>query len=384
MKHLCLLLLCCLFVIPSVRADEKLQKLMDAITAGDVAAAKQAIADGADVNGKNEQSVTPLHYAVLTCNLEMVNVLLENKADVNMKSSAALFTPIMAANTRKHLDIAKALIKAGADLEAKGGPMDMFPLLQGVVFNGAHIDVVKLLVKEGADPEQTNSFGSTVLMALASGVNPDKRIESVKKAKVDAQAKGLPWAAYLEQFEVADYSSPVELAEYLTSEGADPKAKSMVGNALTTAAQMQNVEYAAWLVGKKVDPDVSAIRAMYYAVNTDNADMVRLLVKAGADLDHKHVFPGGESYVWRLNYFYQAAIDGKLEALKVLLETGEYEINEIVEAEERESGYNPIAGASYTKITTYTQTALSFAVEMGHTAVAEYLRSKGGKGPKES
>jgi ankyrin repeat protein len=374
---------CCLFVFSTGLADEKLQKLIDAINTKDVVAAQKAIADGADVNGKNEQDYTPLHLAVVTCNLDIVNLLLENKADVNMKSSKALALPITAASTRKHLDIAKALIKSGANLKAKQGIMDMFTILEGVVASGAHIDVVKLLVKEGADPEQTDLFGGNAIIALARETTPTKRIEIVKKTKAECEAKGLPWGAYMDQFVAEDYSAPIEIAEYLVSEGADAKIKSRMGTALATAVQMQNIEYATWLVSKKVDPDVGAIKPMYYAVNTDNPDMIRLLIKAGADIDAKHYFPGGEAYVWKLNYFLQAAIDGKLEALKFLLETGEFKINDIVKAEEREPGFDPIAGVSYTKITTYTQTALSFAVEMEHTAVAEYLRSKGGKGPKE-
>ncbi|MBI5463409.1 MAG: ankyrin repeat domain-containing protein [Ignavibacteriales bacterium] len=367
------------FVFPQ---DEKLKALIDAINKEDVAAAKAALDNGADVNGKNEQAYTPLLLAVMTANVDLVKFLIDHKADVNMKATATQIYPLMMAGSKRHLEVAKLLLKSGADPKAKGGPMDMFTMLTGLVMNGAYIDNVKLLVKEGADAKQKSLMG-TVLMTVATTSTPAVRIEMLNKAKADMEAKGTPLPAWMTRAQENDYSSNTELADYFASEGVDPEEKSAAGTALTFAVQYQNVEFTKWLLAKKVDPDGGVIRPMYYAVNSNNTEMVRALVKAGADLKHKHVFPGGEKYIWQLHYFFQAALDGKLEALKALYETGKYNINETVEAKVRESGYDVIAQSTYTQVTTHTQTALSFAVEMGHEKVIEYLRSMGGKGPKE-
>tara|TARA_B110000438_G_scaffold208259_1_gene200044 strand:+ start:1350 stop:1736 length:387 start_codon:yes stop_codon:yes gene_type:complete len=58
--------------------------ICDAVQKGDVEAAKQAIADGADVNAKGEEG-TPLHYASMMGHKEVAGMLITNGADVNAK-----------------------------------------------------------------------------------------------------------------------------------------------------------------------------------------------------------------------------------------------------------------------------------------------------------
>ena len=59
--------------------------IYDAVQKGDVEAAKQAIADGADVNEKNADGVAPLSNAAYFGHKEVVELLITNGADVNAK-----------------------------------------------------------------------------------------------------------------------------------------------------------------------------------------------------------------------------------------------------------------------------------------------------------
>ena len=60
--------------------------LSQAVFKGDIAAAKQAIADGADVNAKNENRLTPLHLAGFKGHKEIAELLIAKGADVNAKA----------------------------------------------------------------------------------------------------------------------------------------------------------------------------------------------------------------------------------------------------------------------------------------------------------
>ena len=94
--------------------------IYDAVQKGDVEAAKQAIADGADVNAKGEEG-TPLHYSAGFGRKEIVELLITAGADVNAKNEwggtpldEAKYEPETANLLRKHGG------KTGEELKAEG------------------------------------------------------------------------------------------------------------------------------------------------------------------------------------------------------------------------------------------------------------------------
>jgi len=102
----------------------------DAIIEGNIETVKQHIAAGTDVNAKNNHGQTPLYHACLpfihTDNpVEIVELLIENGADVNVKATNITgWTPIHQAsqilrNDTTAVDIIELLIENGADVNAK-------------------------------------------------------------------------------------------------------------------------------------------------------------------------------------------------------------------------------------------------------------------------
>jgi len=94
------------------------EEIFDAITKEDLSKLQNCLKAGADVNLKDEDQMTPLHFAVDRGFLEAVQLLIDSKADVNAQDSD-LQTPIMFAVTCEHLDIITVLKTAGADLTIK-------------------------------------------------------------------------------------------------------------------------------------------------------------------------------------------------------------------------------------------------------------------------
>ena len=97
--------------------------LLDAASEGNIEAAKQAIADGADVNGKAGGELTPLHYAALDGYKEVAELLIDKGADVNMKNIVG-YTPLDWAVGEDNTEIADLFRKhggkTGEELKAEG------------------------------------------------------------------------------------------------------------------------------------------------------------------------------------------------------------------------------------------------------------------------
>ncbi len=121
---------------------------------GDVKTVKAAIAAGADVNrqGAQHPNPTPLGYAAMRGDLEIVDLLLKAGADVNKFDRT--MTPLIHASEQGHLAIVQLLVGAGADLNARelGDRADDCPAmnaLEAAELND-HKPVIKYLKSKGA------------------------------------------------------------------------------------------------------------------------------------------------------------------------------------------------------------------------------------------
>lgn len=88
--------------------------LVEACQFGDLSAAKNAIANGADVN-VNGGDYTPLHWATQEGHIEIVGVLLDNGADINSHDKEG-FTALQKAVGEDYPHIVRYLLNQGADI----------------------------------------------------------------------------------------------------------------------------------------------------------------------------------------------------------------------------------------------------------------------------
>ena len=97
---------------------------------GEIEPAKQAIADGADVNVKGERGLTPLHFAVVAAldsgDNKVIELLIANGADVNAKDDSGL-TPL---DSVKRLSEAATLVKRLRELQGKTDDIPVADLLR--------------------------------------------------------------------------------------------------------------------------------------------------------------------------------------------------------------------------------------------------------------
>jgi outer membrane protein assembly factor BamB len=104
---------------PAVATNLKRDALWAAVRAGDVAAARTAVENGADVKVRNEYGVSALWIAAGKDNAAMVEFLVGKGADVNARDDIWYQTPLTAAVGSSKADTVRFLIKSGAkDVDA--------------------------------------------------------------------------------------------------------------------------------------------------------------------------------------------------------------------------------------------------------------------------
>lgn len=104
----------------NINAEKKNKTiLMIAAQKGYIELVSELLSREAWVNHEDLDSRTSLHYAIdnKTENLDVVNLLIENGADMNKQTSSDGFTPLIFAVNRGHLNIARQLIDKGVKLD---------------------------------------------------------------------------------------------------------------------------------------------------------------------------------------------------------------------------------------------------------------------------
>jgi ankyrin repeat protein len=208
-------------------------QLHDAAQKGDVPTIKALLAQGADVNGKDEQGATPLLYATLRSQKATVDFLLSNGAKTDVATKDGV-TPLYLAARYGEAEIASMLVAKGAKVDAlvsDGKSPLHFAARYGF------LEVVRLLVEHGANVNLLDKDGNTPLQFSARyGFLEIARFLVEHGANLNLSDKDgftpLIFAAAMGQSPIVDY---------LLSKGANANAVTKSDKPLRTALGM-----AAW------------------------------------------------------------------------------------------------------------------------------------------
>lgn len=149
-----------------------------------IAAAKYLISRGAKMEIQDKAGYTPLTAAVIVTDPEMVQALIEEGAVVNARSSASNLTPlVMAAGNpdpfkhKSYIKIMNILLdnKADIDFAASDGRTALIAAAMCADQKQAY-EKVSLLLERGAKPDMVKHGGETALM-LAAGRGNEKVAE---------------------------------------------------------------------------------------------------------------------------------------------------------------------------------------------------------------
>ncbi|RVD27147.1 ankyrin repeat domain-containing protein [Mesorhizobium sp. M4B.F.Ca.ET.017.02.2.1] len=153
MRHVLLLLPLVLLHIPIVTHAAAIH---DAATKGDVAGITAALDAGAGVD-ESDGKATPLYLAVKGGHFAAAKLLLDRGADVNAAPTPLLGPALMPALAKRRIDLIKLLLDGGANPNSKRSRESAIH----IAVNLGCLDCVKALVEAGADVNAKTKDGKT-------------------------------------------------------------------------------------------------------------------------------------------------------------------------------------------------------------------------------
>ena len=156
-------------IVEALRAHDAELNIFEASAAGDTdRAVALAEDDPARVNAYSHDGFTPLGLAAFFGHADIAEYLLAQGAAANSVSHNRMrVMPLHSAVAGRHITIARRLLEAGADVNAKQA--DGFVPLHGAAQNG-QMDMIELLLDSGADVTLANDDGRTApAIALDEG-----------------------------------------------------------------------------------------------------------------------------------------------------------------------------------------------------------------------
>ncbi len=234
----------------NVRQPDSATALHWAAHWNDVAIARLLIDAGAELDAANAHGVTALSLAAANASVEMVTVLLDAGSDPNVARTTGE-TPLMRAASTGNRVAVDALLAAGAETDAADPVTGQTPLMWAA--SRGYPEVVETLLAGGADVYARSENGFTpLLFAAREGSLRVARILVAAGADVnDTMPDGV--SALI----VATVRGQVPVAAFLLAAGADPNAGPIAKTPMRpsaepdAAAEPEGPDYTAlhWAAG---------------------------------------------------------------------------------------------------------------------------------------
>ncbi|HEX4998511.1 MAG TPA: ankyrin repeat domain-containing protein [Terriglobia bacterium] len=264
-------------------------------------------------------SMTPLMFAAREGHVDAARLLLDAGADVNAVDKNGI-TPLFMAISNNRVPMARLLIDRGADIHARDW-YGRTPLFAAIEMRNVDVDYQTFEHMVNADDRKR--LLEFIAFLLDKGVDPNIRVKEVPPLRSWMYLLGgsLAWVDFTGQtpFLLASLSGDVSTMRLLLKHGADPKVTTFSGtNALMAAAGVN------WTVNQTYDEgpeslleavtlchelgmDVNAVNSMGLtalmgAANRGSDSIIEFLVSKGAQLAVKDN-EGRTAYNWAEGIF---------------------------------------------------------------------------------
>ena len=144
------------------------QRLVEAAKRQDAAAGRSLLKQGASPNDSQPDGATALHWAAMSGDLELAEMLIVAGANVRATTRLGTYTPLYLASQQGHGPVIQALITAGADLKT-GTPNGTTPLM--VAAAAGEVAAVKVLIENGADVNGKDGVRAQTPLMYAAASN---------------------------------------------------------------------------------------------------------------------------------------------------------------------------------------------------------------------
>lgn len=277
------------------RQDEQVSALDCAVIIGDIGLVNLLLDNGADVNSKTRNGYTALFIASVdwTSHPDIIDTLIRHGADVNAKSFVEKWTPLLLASSDVLTDesVVRRLVEAGAQIN-DSNVFGMTPLMY--VAELGSDGLVEYLLKNGADPRLTTKDGLSAIHMAASSTgesymhayeNSINRSTKTRSLEATFHKEGMQ--GFADSFSERNHLVRPRVIKLLLEYGADIDAKTTSGvTPLMLAIVAGNAEIAEILI-QHANVNAGDEAALMTAVWHNRIDIVKFLIEKGADVNHK-------------------------------------------------------------------------------------------------
>ncbi len=313
----------------------------DAAMRGDTEAVRALVnGQGADVNAAQGDGMTALHWAAANGNPELVQVLIEVGANLELTTRIGAYTPLHLASKEGNAEAIRYLLNAGADPAARtasGGATALHFAASADSPEG-----VALLIDSGADPNVgEDQWGQTPLIFAASanrtraveallerGADPAHMTRAVNVSQLSEvhSAAREAWSETLEGFREeelgTDEMSEEEEEEATRAWQPTPKQLALAAEAAREVLRTRSPEDVEL---EEPEPGTTSqnemvggwggLTALLHAVRQGHIATAKALIAGGADINQ---VSGGD----QTSPLLMAAVNGQFDMALVLLDYG--------------------------------------------------------------
>ena len=160
-------ILMALLLLAGCRNHRPIDELSSAAANNDLHRLNALLDAGADPNARGDHGITPLATAARAGAMDAIALLVRRGADPNLRCGVNGWTPLMHAIHKSQTGSLRALIAAGADVNATGAGCKT-PLMMAAGYGYA--DMISLLTGNGADAAaELPKFRGCAAVAMLTG-----------------------------------------------------------------------------------------------------------------------------------------------------------------------------------------------------------------------
>lgn len=288
------------------------QEIIIAATSGNLDKVKELLeAEPQQVNVKDADGRTPLHWACRGVHFEVVKYLADKGADVNVKDNNGT-APLHSLAVRGHIEAIELLIRKGADVNI--GDMAGNTPIHWASRRG-HFEIVNMLLENGSAIDPLDEYGRTPLhyVARTSGNYEIGKLLIEKGAEINIKcAEGETPIGY------AVYHGKKEIVSLLIDMGAYIPLEGEEGNTLLhKAASSGSLELVKYMMSHNIDIETKNSDGgtfLHSSCSGGLYEIVEILLNKGFKIDEKDRY-----FLTPLHY---ASQNGHLELVKLLVNKG--------------------------------------------------------------
>ena len=295
----------------------------DAAMRGDIAAVRELLADGADVNAAQGDGMTALHWAAERGDPDLARMLLYAGAAIEPVTRIGFYTPLHVAARSGNGAVATLLLDAGADASAIAGA-GTTPLHLAAAAGSA--ERVTALTERGADPNALEAVWAQTPLIFAAAANRADAIRALVAAGADP---GIP-------SRVEDLQTISALDRRAGQRRNDAVEALTGGNRAPTATEFQAAVRASRAVYDEGLPEPEedeeeederqstrrpsitgkgGLTALLHAARQGHSEAAEALLDGGADIDQTTLSDGTTPLL-------MATINGQFDLALTLIERG--------------------------------------------------------------